>query len=93
MCGKPLFLLDNHAIIKIKEKNMQKSFKVTGIDCANCAAKLEKNINKLSDVNSAIVSFATSKLFVDADDDKFEAVMDEIVALANKLEPEWKIER
>lgn len=72
---------------------MQKIFKVNGIDCANCAAKLEKNINKIKGVNSAIVSFATGKLMIDADDDKFEAVVDEAVALAKKLEPEWEIVR
>ncbi len=72
---------------------MQKIFKVNGIDCANCAAKLEKNINKIKGVNSAIVSFATGKLMIDADDDKFEAVVDEAVALAKKLEPDWEIVR
>lgn len=72
---------------------MQKILEVKGIDCANCAAKLEKNINKIKGVNSAIVSFATSKLMIDADDDKFEAVLDEAIALAKKLEPDWEIVR
>ena len=72
---------------------MQKIFTVKGIDCANCAAKLEKNINKIAGVNSAIVSFATSKLMIDADEESFERVMDEVVSIAAKLEPDWVIER
>ncbi len=72
---------------------MQKIYTVKGIDCANCAAKLEKNINKIKGVNSAIVSFATGKLMLDADDEVFEAVENEAVALAKKLEPEWEIVR
>ena len=72
---------------------MQKIFTVTGLDCANCAAKLEKNINKIKGVNSAILSFATGKLMIDADDDIFESVVDEAVALAKKLEPDWEIVR
>ena len=72
---------------------MQKIFTVKGIDCPNCAAKLEKNINKIKGVNSAIVSFATGKLMLDADDAVFEAVENEAVALAKKLEPEWEIVR
>ncbi len=72
---------------------MQKIYTVKGIDCANCAAKLEKNINKIKGVNSAIVSFATGKLMLDADDGVFEAVENEAVALAKKLEPEWEIVR
>ena len=70
---------------------MQKILTVNGIDCANCAAKLEKKINKVNGVNSAIVSFATSKLMLDADDDKFDKVLDEVIDLAKKLEPEWEI--
>ena len=76
-----------------EEKTMQKIFKVNGIDCPNCAAKLEKNINKIKGVNSCIISFATGKMVIDADDSVFEGVMDEAVALAKKLEPEWEIAR
>ena len=72
---------------------MQKIYTVKGIDCPNCAAKLEKNINKIKGVNSAIISFATGKLAIDADDDVFESVVDEAVELAKKLEPEWEIVR
>lgn len=70
---------------------MQKTYVVNGLDCPNCAARLEKGINKIEGVNSAIVSFATGKLIIDADDAKFEAVVDEAVALAKKLEPDWEI--
>jgi len=37
--------------------------------------------------------FATSKLIMEAPDDKFDAVMDEAVAVAKKLEPDWEIVR
>ena len=70
---------------------MRKSFKVNGIDCANCAAKLERNIAKIKGVESAAVVFATSKLILEAPDDKFDAVLAEAVAVAKKLEPDWAI--
>ena len=72
---------------------MQKTYVVNGLDCPNCAARLEKNINKIDGVNSAVVSFATGKLILDADESRFEAVVDEAVALAKKLEPDWEIVR
>ena len=72
---------------------MRKSFKVNGIDCANCAARLERNIAKIKGVESCAVVFATSKLVLEAPDDKFEAILDEAVALAKKLEPDWEIVR
>ena len=72
---------------------MRKTFKVNGIDCANCAAKLERGINKIKGVDEAVVSFATGKLVLEADDEKFDAVLEEAVALAHKLEPDWEIVR
>ncbi|MBR0130034.1 MAG: cation transporter [Firmicutes bacterium] len=72
---------------------MRKTFKVEGIDCPNCAAKLERNIQKIKGVEDAAVVYATGKLTVEASDDKFEAIMDEAVALAAKLEPDWHIIR
>ena len=70
---------------------MRKSFKVNGIDCANCAAKLERNIAKIKGVESPAVVFATSKLRLEAPDDNFDAVLAEAVSVAKKLEPDWEI--
>lgn len=70
---------------------MRKSFKVNGIDCASCAAKLERGIAKIKGVESCAVVFATSKLILEAPDDKFDQVLEEAVAVARKLEPDWEI--
>ena len=71
--------------------NMKKSYKVKGIDCANCAAKLEKHLNKIDGIDHASVVFMTEKLVIEAPDEKFDAVLQEAVAVAKKLEPEWEI--
>ena len=70
---------------------MRKSFKVNGIDCANCAAKLERSIAKIKGVESCAVVFTTSKLVLEAPDDKFDDVLKEAVEVARKLEPDWEI--
>ena len=70
---------------------MRKSFKVNGIDCANCAAKLERGIAKIKGVESCAVVFATSKLVLEAPGDKFEEVLKEAVEVTRKLEPDWEI--
>jgi copper chaperone CopZ len=70
---------------------MKKSFKVKGIDCANCAAKLEAGISKLPGVDKATVSFMTERLTLEAADDKFEEVLEAAKALTKKLEPDWEI--
>ena len=70
---------------------MKKKFKLEDLDCANCAAKMEDAIKKIDGVNDATMSFMTQKLTVDADDDRFDAIMDEIVAVCAKVEPDCKI--
>lgn len=70
---------------------MQKKFNIE-VDCANCAAKIENALNKLEGVNHASVSFMTQKLVLDADDDRFSAVLKEAVKAAKKIEPDFEIE-
>ena len=70
---------------------MKKKFKLQDLDCANCAAKMEDAIKKIPGVNDANVSFMMQKMTVDAEDDKFDAIMDEVVRVCAKVEPDCKI--
>ena len=72
---------------------MKKKFKLQDLDCANCVAKMEEAIKKIDGVNDASVSFMTQKMSVDADDDRFEVIMDEIVKVCKKVEPDCVILR
>ena len=64
---------------------MKKKFKLEDLDCANCAAKMEDAIKKIDGVNDASVSFMTQKMTIDAEDDRFDAIMDEVVAVCAKV--------
>lgn len=70
---------------------MKKKFKLQDLDCANCAAKMEEAIKKIDGVNDASVSFMTQKMMVDAVDEKFDAVMQEVVRVCAKVEPDCQI--
>lgn len=72
---------------------MRKTFKLDELDCANCGAKMEEAIKKIDGVNDAKVTFMTQKLTVDADDERFEAIMDEAQAICKKIEPDCDIVR
>ncbi len=74
-----------------KERRMKKKFKLEDLDCANCAAKMEEAIKKLPGVHDASVSFMHQKMTVDADDDRFDDIMKEVVAVCAKVEPDCKI--
>ena len=67
---------------------MKKKFKLTDLDCANCAAKMENGIRKIDGVRDASVSFMTQKLTIEADDDRFDEIMKEVVAVCRKVEPD-----
>ena len=54
---------------------MKKTLTMNNLDCANCAAKMEKAILKIDGVKSATVSFFAQKLVLEAEDDKWDAVI------------------
>ena len=70
---------------------MKKKFKLTDLDCANCAAKMEEAIKKIEGVNDASVSFMMQKMTIDADDARFDEIVKEAVAICAKVEPDCKV--
>lgn len=72
---------------------MKKVFRLKDLDCANCAAKMERAINKIDGVNGATVSFMSQKLTVDADDHRFDSIMEEIAQVIKRVEPDCVIVR
>lgn len=69
---------------------MKKTFKIE-VDCANCAAKMEQAVQKLPGVESATVSFMTQKMVVEAPDEGFDALMQQVVRACRKIEPDCEI--
>ena len=72
---------------------MKKKFKITDLDCANCAAKTENAIKKIDGVKEATVSFMTQKLTIEADEDQFERIMDQVAEVCRKVDPDCVINR
>ncbi len=72
---------------------MRKSFKLDEIDCANCARKLQDELAKVDGVDSVSVNFMTQKLTLSAADERFGDVLDRVVALTAKIEPDCAIIR
>ncbi len=70
---------------------MKKVFKLEDLDCANCAAKMERAIAKIDGVTSATVSFMSQKLTIEADDARFDDIMKEVVKTCKKVEPDCRI--
>ena len=81
---------------------MKKTYLLEGLDCANCAAKMERavakieaeveiNVGKLYNVNRASVNFLTLKMVLDVNEDHFDETYKKIVKTVKKTEPDVEI--
>ena len=67
---------------------MKKTYRIEGLDCANCAAKIEGMISKLDGMNSCTINFITGKIIID---EKFETVLKEAAHVCRKVERDAEI--
>jgi copper chaperone CopZ len=72
----------------MEDNSMKKTFRLEGLDCANCAAKMERAINELDGVKEATVNFMTTKLVIEGDDDKMPTIIAEAEKVVKKIEPD-----
>lgn len=63
-----------------------------GLDCPNCAAKIEAKVNSLKDVKYATLSFATQTLEIELHGNvNQESIVNEIKSLIKDLEPDVEV--
>lgn len=71
---------------------MKANFKIEGLDCANCASKIERSIQKLEGVKMASVNFFTGKLIVEYDE-SFSELINKVEQIVKNEEPDVKLRR
>lgn len=64
---------------------MKKTYKIE-VDCANCAAKMERSVAKIPGVKTVNISFLTQKINIEADDGNFADIMQEVSKACRKVE-------
>ena len=67
---------------------MKKVFKLEGLDCAHCAAKIEERVSKLEGVKSVVINFMTTKMTLESIDENIEEVVEKVKKLINEVEPD-----
>lgn len=72
---------------------MKRYYRLNGLDCANCAAKLEKVLSKIKGVNEVSISFMNLKMIIDIDDESFNCVFDTVEKTIKRYEPNIEIKR
>lgn len=71
---------------------MKYNFKIKGIDCANCAANLERMLQKVDGVTNATISFMAERLVIECEESSKEEVMKRVKKAIKKEEPEATVE-
>ncbi|MBP5308229.1 MAG: heavy-metal-associated domain-containing protein [Clostridia bacterium] len=68
---------------------MKKTYKMTDLCCANCAAEIERDVNKIEGVSACTVNFISQKMNVEADDGAdYAKVYKKIEKAVKRVEPD-----
>lgn len=70
---------------------MKKVFRIQNLCCANCAAKIERGIQKIDGVQEASISFMAQKLTLEYDETQYAGILDAVKAVINKVEPDCRL--
>ncbi len=72
---------------------MKKVYKLKDLDCANCAAKMERAVARIDGVSSVSISFMSQRMSIEADENRFDEIMDQVAKTCRKVEPDCRIIR
>lgn len=70
---------------------MKCDFRMKGLDCANCAAELERTINKVKGVKKATISFMSEKMTIELEEEDKDTIMKDVERVIRKEEPDVTI--
>ena len=71
---------------------MQKKYSIE-VDCANCAAAVERKLAELEGIEKVSISFMAQKMIVDfAEGVDEKSKLKEMLKVARKIEPDFEIE-
>ena len=93
---KKVKMLEPHIHVQDKEKPKRvgsvRTLYLNGLDCANCAAKIEQGVGKLDGVTSANLDFVSKKLIMEAaNSDELDRLENEATKIVKKIEPEVEV--
>ena len=70
---------------------MKKVYRMKDLECANCAAKMERAIRKIDGVESAEISFMAQRLTLECDEAKLPQILEQVQKCVSKVEPQCKV--
>ena len=70
---------------------MRKEYILENLDCPTCAAKIERTVAAIDGVDACTVSFLTTKMILEAAEDKIPAIEKAARAQIRRIEPDTKL--
>ncbi len=71
---------------------MKCKLKIKGLDCANCAAELERAIQKIDEIENANISFMTERMELEYGEQDKEEIIKKVKKVIKREEPDVTIE-
>ena len=72
---------------------MKRVYKLEGLDCADCAAKLERRLAAIEGITSANINFMTLKCTLEADAEKMNEIIEKAMEIIKVEEPDVEVKR
>ncbi len=70
---------------------MRKMYKMENLDCANCAAKMERAVAKIEGVQYININFMMQRMTIEASEAQFDSIMERVAKACKKVEPGCRI--
>ncbi|WP_410511278.1 heavy metal translocating P-type ATPase [Paenibacillus sp. BR2-3] len=77
--------------LRQSKDTVKRELLLEGLDCANCAMKIENGVKKIQGVSDCSVNFVNKTLTFEADKDQDEEIVSAATKLVNKLEPHIEV--
>lgn len=61
------------------------------VDCANCAAKIENSVKKIDGVMNVAINFMAQKMVLEADDGKFDEILEKVIKTGKKVDSDFEV--
>lgn len=72
---------------------MKRVYKLEGLDCADCAAKLERKLAAIEGITSANINFMTLKCTLEAEAEKMNEIIEKAMEIIKVEESDVEVKR
>ena len=69
----------------------ERIFTIDGLDCANCAAKLERSLGTIAEIKRVTIDFMAKRLVIEAEAASMEQAVAKAKTMITRMEPQVSV--